>query len=86
MRHRRYDGRSPSPTPVSGVSKAATISADYFGACVLNTDGSVQCWGSVLGDGSTAPTTSTVYVTGIRGLCPGVSFPEVSRHGPGAIR
>jgi hypothetical protein len=55
-----------SPGAVLTVANAKYIAAREWGACVLNKDGSVQCWGTLLGNGSTATSTATpVYVSGI---------------------
>lgn len=56
-----------TPTPVPRVSYATAISANYYNACALNSDGSIACWGDnalaqlgVVSDGGFMATATSV--------------------------
>ena len=61
--HRDDNGDfSPVPVKVSGIKNAKEISAGDFGTCARLANGSLECWGDTLGDGTMNESTTPVEV------------------------
>jgi alpha-tubulin suppressor-like RCC1 family protein len=72
-------GLQLTPAPVTGLSGAIHVEADYTDSCAQLGDGSWRCWGSnnygQLGDGTTTSTPTPIVVVGGKSV-PWISLAE----------